>query len=131
MRSRSAQAPFNIPPDCSFSPCALPASHRPRVNEGLMETAPVQQLADLRGTLNYLAAGNLLLPEASLSHCRDACAVALRERTMRSGSADASKFPVLFYCKMQDCFRTSKISKLSFYFKSATLFNLIATRDRV
>jgi len=62
-----------------------------------MEAAPVQQLADLRGTLNYLAASNLLLPEASLSHCKDA--VALRERTMRPGDADTSKFPVLFCCK--------------------------------
>lgn len=34
-----------------------------------MEAALVQRLADLRGTLNYLAAGNLLLPETTLLHC--------------------------------------------------------------
>lgn len=72
--------PFNVSPDCSFNPrlpLSLATPRRFRVNEGLMEAALVQRLADLRGTLNYLAAGNLLLPEAPLF--KVALAVAARE----------------------------------------------------
>lgn len=59
-----------------------------------MEPALVQRLADLRGTLNYLAAGNLLLPEPLLPHCIRL--LLLRKRTMRPEDANARKLLVLY-----------------------------------
>lgn len=71
-----------------------------------MEAALVQRLADLRGTLNYLAAGNLLLPKAPLSHCIGLLLQLLRERTMRSEDAntrgEGKGFCFVRRCKMQD-----------------------------
>lgn len=61
-----------------------------------MEPALVQRLADLRGTLNYLAAGNLLLPEPLLPHCIRLLLQLPRKRTMRPEDANARKLLVLY-----------------------------------
>lgn len=130
MRSGSAQAPFNIPRGCSFSPRALipPGSlfpsdlptHRPRVNEGLMEAAPVQRLADLRGTLNYLAATCYYRRRRDIARSQPPRGEEERERkTLRPGDADTARVPCLHSvaARSRGRFRDTEVSPASSYFK--------------
>lgn len=131
--------PFNIYLRCSFNPrvsLSLPASC---VNEGLMKPALVQRLADLRATLNYLAAGNLLLPEALLPHCIRLLLQLLRKRTMRPEDANARELLVLYVAaRYRTAFASVKLSR-HFYFNLTVLlllqkyplFNSIVVRNEI
>lgn len=81
-----------------------------------MQAALVQRLADLRGTLNYLATGNLLLPEALLPRCIRLLLQLLRKRTMRPEDVNAREFLVLYIAaRCKTAFAPAKLP--DFYFK--------------